>query len=329
MTHEVGGGRVRRIGVRGSILAVGAAGMTAAAAVGGFALSGLGGAGEALDDVTRLQGALTSVQEIQTSNADVTGWQTAYAWDARRVGGPAAVLDGNANRAGYLDSADRLRAQLEAVPTDVLSASERETFQQIEQNWEAFFAVDDQVVTRYAQGTAAGVEAGDALVVGDGYAVYFEVLQLTADLRESLQSRVEEAVVSADEEQTQAQWTMLAVIVLGALLALGLALAVARRIVRPLEAVASVAAALSDGDLTRSTGVVRDDEVGRTAAAIDSALGDLRRVMAAVAASADAVAASSEELSASSAQIAASAEETSAQSGVVAGAAEEVSRNVQ
>ena len=51
--------------------------------------------------------------------------------------------------------------------------------------------------------------------------------------------------------------------------------------------------------------------------------------MASVVASADAVAASSEELSASSAQISASAEETSAQSGVVSAAAEEVSRNVQ
>ena len=50
--------------------------------------------------------------------------------------------------------------------------------------------------------------------------------------------------------------------------------------------------------------------------------------MASVVGSADAVAASSEELSASSAQISASAEETSAQSGVVSSAAEEVSRNV-
>ena len=62
MTHEVGGRRRRRIGVRGSILVVGAAGMTAAAAVGGFALTGLGASGEAVDDVTRLQDALTGVQ---------------------------------------------------------------------------------------------------------------------------------------------------------------------------------------------------------------------------------------------------------------------------
>ena len=52
-------------------------------------------------------------------------------------------------------------------------------------------------------------------------------------------------------------------------------------------------------------------------------------MLSGVVASADAVAATSEELSASSAQISASAEETTAQSGVVSAAAEEVSRNVQ
>ena len=62
------------------------------------------------------------------------------------------------------------------------------------------------------------------------------------------------------------------------------------------------------------------------ARALNTALANMREVLAAGAASADAVAASSEELSASSAQISASAEETSAQSGVVASSAEEVSR---
>nr|WP_243697597.1 methyl-accepting chemotaxis protein [Geodermatophilus obscurus] len=329
MSTSTGGRWAGRIGVRGSILAVGAAGMAAAVAVGGFALSGLGAAGEARDEVGRLAAVLTGVQEIETSNADVTGWQTAYAWDARRVGGAAAVQDGNANRAGFLDSADRLRGHLEDIPTDVLTDTERATFTQIQQQWDAYFAVDDQVVLRYAQNTPAGIEAGDALVLGDGYNVYFEVLQLTADLRESLQDRVHAADAAADEEQAQTRWTMIAVVVLGALLAFALALTVARRIVRPIDAVASVAEALAAGDLTRTTGVRRDDEVGRAAAAIDAALGELRTVMTSVVGAADAVAASSEELSASSAQISASAEETSAQSGVVAGAAEEVSRSVQ
>jgi len=111
--------------------------------------------------------------------------------------------------------------------------------------------------------------------------------------------------------------------------AIALTSAIVRRITRTVRSVQRTAEAMAAGDLTVPTGVESPDELGRMAAALDSAQASLRGVLASVVASADAVAASSEELSASSAQIAASAEETSAQSGVVAGAAGEVSSNVQ
>jgi methyl-accepting chemotaxis protein len=87
--------------------------------------------------------------------------------------------------------------------------------------------------------------------------------------------------------------------------------------------------ALADGDLTVAAQSRTADEMGRMVDALTTAQRNMREVLSSVGASADAVAASSEELSASSAQISASAEETSAQSGVVSGAAEEVSRSVQ
>src|SRR3712207_6305148 len=112
MTNHSGGRRTRRMGVRGSIFAGGAAGVVAGIAVGGLARSGLGNAGDARGEAGPLGEALPRGQEIQTPNGDVTGRQTPYGWDARRIGGAAAVQDGNANRAGYLDSAERLRGQL-------------------------------------------------------------------------------------------------------------------------------------------------------------------------------------------------------------------------
>ncbi|SDD58259.1 methyl-accepting chemotaxis protein [Geodermatophilus telluris] len=321
--------RRSRVGVRGSVLAVGAAGMAAAVLVGGFGLSGLQDAGATLDEVSSLDAALSSVQDIETSNSDVTGWQASYAWDTRRIGGAAAVAEDNANRAGFLDSADRLRGHLAAMPTDVLTEEERSTFATIEERWEDFFEVDEQVVQAFAQDTPAALEAGDQLVLGPGWDVYFEVFTLTTELRESLEARADAAVDAAHAEQSQAQWTTAVAIALGLVATLVLALGTARRIVRPLTSVLSVASALAAGDLTTTSGVRSRDEVGRVALALDEAQARLREVMASVVSSADAVAASSEELSASSAQISASAEETSAQSGVVAGAAEEVSRNVQ
>jgi methyl-accepting chemotaxis protein len=303
--------------------------MAAALTVGGFAITGLGDAGEARDRVNELNDALAHAQKMEYYNADVSGWQVAYAWDARRIGPVQAVAENAGNRAGFLDVAERLRGELESMPVEVLSADEAAAYEQIGTEWEKFFGIDDQVVALYQQNTPASTEAADALILGDGYNVYFGIIELTKQLSDSLNARVDAAVEDADAQQTQDTWTMGVVIALGALATVALALWVARRIVRPLTAVVSVAEALAGGDLTRQTGVVRGDEVGRAAAAIDSAISGFRDVMSSVVSSADAVAASSEELSASSAQISASAEETSAQSGVVSSAAEEVSRNVQ
>ncbi|UOY00628.1 methyl-accepting chemotaxis protein [Blastococcus sp. PRF04-17] len=121
-------------------------------------------------------------------------------------------------------------------------------------------------------------------------------------------------------------WSALAA---GILVAGLLGVWVVRQIVRTVRSVQTSVDALAIGDLTVTPEIRSGDELGRMAGALAAAQESLREVLAGVAASADAVAASSEELSASSAQISASAEETSAQSGVVSSAAEEVSRNVQ
>ncbi|SFL95665.1 HAMP domain-containing protein, partial [Geodermatophilus ruber] len=330
MTEKTTSTGRRRIGVRGQILAVGAAGMAAAIAVGTFAINGLGSAGESLDEVSALESAESYVQTIETYNTDISGWQIAYAWDVYQVGAAQAVqpIEGS-NRAGYLDVTERLLGELEKAPVELLTEGEAAIYDEILVKWDEFFAIDDQVVALFAQNTPQATETAEAMILNDSFGVYYEVIDLTAALRESLANRVDLAHTAAEDQQAQTTQIMIGIIVLGALLVLAAAFMVAQRITRPLGAVMDVATALAAGDLTKSSGVTQDDEVGRTAAALDEAVGHLRGVLSSVASSADAVAASSEELSASSAQISASAEETSAQSGVVASAAEEVSRNVQ
>jgi methyl-accepting chemotaxis protein len=330
MTENAPAATRRSPGVRGKILAVGAAGMAAAIAVGTFAINGLGSAGESLDEVSAIESAVSWAQTIETFNADVSGWQVAYAWDARRVGGAAAVQETEGgNRAGFLDVGERLRAELEKAPTEVFDGDELAIIEQIDAKWDDFFTLDDQAAALYAQNTAVSTDAADTLILNEGFGVYYELIDLTTALRESLEKRVAGAHTAAESRQATTTEIMIGIIVIGALTVLGVAFMVARRITRPLAAVMGVATALAAGDLTKTSGVSQGDEVGRTAAALDEAVVNLREVLSGVAASADAVAASSEELSASSAQISASAEETSAQSGVVSSAAEEVSRSVQ
>ncbi|WP_217645270.1 methyl-accepting chemotaxis protein [Nocardioides terrae] len=120
-----------------------------------------------------------------------------------------------------------------------------------------------------------------------------------------------------------------AILVVGLLLAIALSLVISRAIQRRIRSVQGALEAMAERDLTQPVGVTTKDEIGQMAAALERAQTNFREVMAGVVGSADAVAASAEELSASSVQIAAAAEETSVQAGVVADASERVSGNVQ
>jgi methyl-accepting chemotaxis protein len=170
-----------------------------------------------------------------------------------------------------------------------------------------------------------------------GARVQWEEIQAANDLTDGAvgaakdalhDAAIEAEVILADAIDSAEQTTLIG-IAAGLIAVVALSFVTVRSITRPVGKVKAALDALATGDLTVATGVTSTDEVGRMAASLGVAQENLRAVLSSVVASADAVAASSEELSASSAQISASAEETSAQSGVVASAAEEVSRNVQ
>ena len=183
-----------------------------------------------------------------------------------------------------------------------------------------------------------GLQSEFALLATDRAGAVAQAMGTTRDMRKAYEETLATGQAAAqerltagagyEETVTAATRTMVAVCVVGVLLAAVMGLLVSTSVTRGLGGLRRTAEALAAGDLTAVAGLDQRDEVGQTAAALDTAVASLRSVMGTVAASADAVAAASEELSASSAQISASAEETSAQSGVVSSAAEEVSRNV-
>ena len=111
---------------------------------------------------------------------------------------------------------------------------------------------------------------------------------------------------------------------------MALGLLVAGMVIRPVTAVRNGLVAMAAGDLTARVDVTSTDEVGQMAARPER--GRRRacgRRSAATAESAQALAASAEELTGSSESISASAEEAATQAGTVAAAAEQISRNVQ
>ncbi|SCX44265.1 methyl-accepting chemotaxis protein [Klenkia marina] len=157
----------------------------------------------------------------------------------------------------------------------------------------------------------------------------FDKIQDDLDQLTQLESaQAAEAAAAAQASATRSRTSSIVILVVGVLAALSIGYLVASGIARSVKKVQDAAEGLAQGDLTVSVGLTSKDELGRMASSIDTALVNLRGVMAQVVTSADAVAASSEELSASAAQISASSEETSVQSTVVSGAADEVSRSV-
>ncbi|WP_218566481.1 methyl-accepting chemotaxis protein [Vallicoccus soli] len=158
--------------------------------------------------------------------------------------------------------------------------------------------------------------------------------QLSATL-DALQSAIdaETAAAQAAAEASgdtagSAVRTVVVLLVLGIALAVGLGLLVARTISRGLQRVVAAATALADGDLTARSGVAGADEVGRTGAAVDAALGSLRGMLGTIDGAATSLAAASEEIASTSGSIARSAQDAAQQAQVVADAASQVSGNV-
>jgi methyl-accepting chemotaxis protein len=248
-----------------------------------------------------------------------------------RVQNRNAILAGDAaGTQAALDAVDAARAQfdetVEAYRGTGLDAEQERLVSDAVSKLDDAAAASDRVLVPLAEAKdyAGWVDANSQQVGPLFDAAQEDLQQLDTMENEAAAQAAEDARSSA----TSAQTTDLVVLVLGVLLALAIGWWVAAGVAGRVRQVQVAADRLAAGDLTVQVGLTSKDELGRMGASLDQALAHLRVVMAQVAGSADAVAASSEELSASAAQIAASSEETSVQSGAVSGAAEEVSRSV-
>ncbi len=148
--------------------------------------------------------------------------------------------------------------------------------------------------------------------------VHNEVDAYVAGIAETSQART-----------SQARAVLIVSVVIAVLTAVALGIAVARRLRASVLEVRGAISAMADGDFTVEAHVSGNDEVSQMARALTVAQGAVRSTLAGVAQTADAVAASAEELSAANVQVAAGSQETSVQAGVVAAAAEQVNRSVQ
>ncbi|MHB8765897.1 MAG: methyl-accepting chemotaxis protein [Deferrisomatales bacterium] len=97
-----------------------------------------------------------------------------------------------------------------------------------------------------------------------------------------------------------------------------------RGLSRPLAEIGALAARVAQGDLTRTLGLDRQDEIGALAGSVDHMVASLREIAAVSGGASQELACLAEELSATTVQIAASNEEVASQSQAVAQSSEEL-----
>ncbi|MGY1748600.1 methyl-accepting chemotaxis protein [Modestobacter sp. SYSU DS0511] len=311
--------RLRDLSISTKILAAVGAAVLVAVLVGLLGLRSLGQTADATDTMYRDE--LVGTVEVEAVRSQF--------FAVRLVGTNYAVATDPADREAYLAAREAAYAGLAEAAERYLgthpSAAGQELIEQVRDGM-AEYRQDMVELDALADiGDLAAWSEARETTVGP---LATEIIGWIDELAAQRQANAAATAETAATEYRDTRLVLVVVIVAGAVLALGAGVLVARAITRGLRRVQVVAEGLAAGDLTRTAQVQSRDEVGRTAAALDGALAELRSVMASVVSSADAVAASSEELSASSAQIAASAEETAVQSELVSTAAEEVSRNV-
>ncbi|ATE55447.1 methyl-accepting chemotaxis protein [Actinosynnema pretiosum] len=263
---------------------------------------------------------------IKFYDADISGWQVAYAWDARRLSPAEAVAPSSANRAGFLADKAKLADVLASVPTERLTDAERETFTRIDAAWKKYFTADDQAAAAYARGA---VDEGDAIVLGPGYEIYFAIVQDTDALIGQLTERLATDQAAAEAAAaTLITWVVVALVAAIALAAL-LAFAVTRSITAPLGRTVGALRRVAEGDLTATPTPEGGDEVAEADRALAEAVDNTRAAVTALSNGATSLTSLAGGLAGTARTLSQNNQDTAAQAGRVSAAAEDISGNVR
>ncbi|WP_432523904.1 methyl-accepting chemotaxis protein [Kineococcus sp. SYSU DK006] len=294
-------------------------------AVGSVGLAGTARQREAAEHVRDLTQLVSYVETIRYYDADISGWQVAYAWDSYRLGAAEAISPGSGNRAGFLADKEALLAHLRTTPTAVMTAAEQAADAEMQAEWKTYFTSDDRAVELYRAGDLAAAEEE---ILGNGYTAYGRILELTQQLRDSAQQRSDAAQAEAAAAAQRSRTLLLTAMALAAVLAVGLLVVVTRSLTRPLHRIVEQVRAIAAGDLTVTPAVDGADELTDVAAALREAVASTRATVTGVGAGARQVADMAEALSRTATDLQAANTETAQRTGTVSATAAEVSGNV-
>ncbi|GAB2607037.1 chemotaxis protein [Paractinoplanes abujensis] len=317
---------VRRLRIRARLAASFAVVLGLLGVVVGIGVVALHRQSDSAQRLRDLQVLMHQVDEQKFRDADISGWQVASAWDAYRIGAKKAADPASDNRAGFLASAGELRTLLGATRTDLMTDTERALFAQMTEQWTKYFEADNQAVAAFA---ANRIDAGNAVVLGPGYEIYFTIVQLTDELVKSVTARTDRTAVDAQNSASAARTAMVVGLLLAVLAAVLLVALVTRSVTGPIGRVTHALRGLAEGDLAVRIGDTAPDEVGDMARTAEAAADGVRATVVTISDDARALAAAADTLYRVSGQIDGAVLTAYEQADRVAGTAGGVSGNVQ
>ena len=249
-------------------------------AVAALGLNGLSRSERSVKDVHSLLEATRDVQELKYFNADLSGWEYSYAWDALASGDPAAALEDDAPfRGGYLDMVEKFQTFLEEFDTSNLTAKENALLDQVRHDLDAFFEMDDKVAARYAAGD---LEIAASYLSTEAVNIYTRILDYTADIIDSVGKRSDQVTADAQARADAARMQMIVAALVAVLAGLALLILVRRSITVPLAATTAALRRVGDKDLTVRVDTDERGELGEMAEAINEATAALRETVTTV-----------------------------------------------
>jgi methyl-accepting chemotaxis protein len=295
------------------------------AATGATALNSISSQSRSLARQQEMTALLHFVDQQSFYDADVSGWQAAYAWDARRIGAAAAVEDSSANRAGFLADKAKLQSALTDAPTASMTAAERTLTEKLTTLWNGYFASDDRAVALYRAGQ---VEAAEDEILNVGFVAYGDMLTATQELTTSVQDRARAAAATAHSAAQRSRALVVTALALAAVLTVLLLAVLTRSIVGPLRRIVTDLHRVAEGDLSVVPVVDGRDEFRDMAKALEVAVSATRRTVGDVAAAATDVSGMAEELSGRARDLSAANERTTGDTDRAARSADVVSSDV-
>ncbi|WP_159809835.1 methyl-accepting chemotaxis protein [Cellulomonas citrea] len=230
----------------------------------------------------------------------------------------------------YTDAKNQIGGQIDTIAS--LTADNPAQQQRIAELRTAVDAKFAEMQSTIDLRRSGGFEAAQAVVLQNaGKSTMDQIRGLLTAMDDAERSLLGTRTSASDSATATTRTIVVASLLLGLVIMIGIGLVVARSITRPVRVLTERLREMAegDGDLTQRVDENRKDEFGKLGAYFNQFLEKIASTVRAIAESASSLSAASLELTTTSDQIAATAELSSAQAGSASASAEQVSRNVQ